>query len=586
MRDKVRLIFSVSCGMAIVIYILFVSPYRERLEAVYSTDKLSAEKLKKISFSDVTEEWGVVYNHQSNFSRFNSYLSTIHPSVLIYDFNEDGFVDIFYSGGARNYLYINNQQGKFKEAAEEYGLVSNDWPSNLNSMALMADFNRDGKDDLYLAATPTHRLYLRKENKFEDASIRLNNYKSFPDGANLLDFNQDGLLDIVVGNIIELDDEPNNVWYIPRRYDEQTGGYNHLLIQQPNGEFIPEYKIDFQTRSFTHAVGISDINRDSFPDIFFANDYSMDQMFLNNGGKTVSEVTEQWIPRRWHGNSGMNAEFADFNRDGLNDLYVTNIHKPPFYRAFNLLWMKKKDSSGFEQVSWDENIGKCGFSWAGKFADFNLDGQLDMFVVNGRDKDPALKSPEEGQSFWYERTQLTSVPKFFLGFMKKYERDPSKRYYNSAFERDCLFIQDQGKFFDVANDIGLTDAQEGRALAIADFNNDGKADIVVGNVGGNSKVYLNRSQTIHNWVGVKLHNINGSQIPIGALLNFYQTKGPVLFREYYPGNGYRGQSDNRLIFTLDKDSLPEKLEIIFPGKRNKQVFKDLRINTYNEIREQ
>lgn len=572
------LVLALVTGVSFIAYLLFINPLKERDEHIYSTDKLDPEKLRHIRFKDVTSEWGLEYSHRFNTKK----LFFIAPAVTLYDFDKNGYLDILYSGGKEVALYLNFGDGKFVESSHKYpfaGMVQ-------SSMAVLADLNRDGFTDIWFSRVGEHRLYLgTADNNFVDRTELLNGYASFPDGVNFIDFNKDGRLDVVVGNFLELVKAGTYMtWYLPRRYASKDGGENHLLIQKDDGSFVVNEKVNFIHKMFTHSVGISDVNNDGYPDIFFANDYDKDQMFLNNNGESVVDVTNEYIPKRWHGNSGMNAEFMDMNQDGLIDLYVTYIHKPPFYRMYNMLWLKKPDGT-FEPSSWDTNIGKCGFSWGAKAADFNLDGQLDLFVVNGRDRDSRIKKPEDGKSFWYPRTQLTSMPNFLLHHLETFERESGYLYHNSGFERDCLFIAHNGEYYDVAPDIGLMDRQEGRGLAIGDLNNDGLMDIVLVNTKGTSKVYINESTPEGTWIGFTLINKDGSDLPIGARIRLKQSDGPDLVREYYPANGYRSQSDNRLHFGLKKGSKPLELHVTWPYSEKTVIYKNFEPEKYNTIYE-
>lgn len=585
--NKTRLLLSLLVGAAIVLKLVFISPLIEHPDDIYSNTEAPKDLIEQFRFEDVTQKWGLEYRHFENYNQTTTKnLFFIFPSVSLFDFNGDGFLDIFYSGGERNFLYIRIAEGVYEESAASYGLLGNDRKKSLPSKAILADIDNDGDIDLYLGAVGNHRLYYREGQKFVDKTELLNSYTSVPDAVSFIDFNQDGLLDVVVGNFLNLDKaNADDVWYIPRRYGNKLGGANHLLIQNKDGKFNLAREVDFISHSYTHAIGISDVNRDGFPDIFFANDYDKDEMFLNIKGKKVVDVTQKFIPKRWHGNSGMNADFVDYNHDGLIDLYVTYIYKPPFYRTYNVLWEKQEDNT-FKQVSWEKPIGKCGFSWGAKFVDFNVDGELDLIVVNGKDRDSRALTEEMGKSFWYERTQLVSMPKFLNSYLSKYEKERDGVYYHtSGFERDCLFVKHKGEYYDIAKDLDLTDKQEGRGVAIGDLNNDGLQDAVIVNTHGRSKVYLNKSKVMGNWISFQLQNKFGSIIPVGAELRLKQSRGPDLVSEYYPISGFRVQNDHRPYFTMSKDSEPLELLVKWPGNKEVKSYKNLKINSLNIIRE-
>lgn len=560
-------------------------PLKENVENFYSREKLDTEKSKKIKFLDVTEKWGLTYDHFNNANGVNEFRGYVFPSVAIYDFDNNGLMDILYSGGNRNYLYLNYGNGKFIESAESFGIAcANDTPF-LNAQIVMADLNGDGLDDIYLATSGKHRLFYRDINKnhFTEVSEKLNGHTSFSHGLNFLDFNQDGRLDIVVANFHELGQEYRKMQYVLQVKElNHFGTNNALLIQQENGSFKNSLILSSKNKTMTNAVGISDVNGDGYPDVFFANDYGPDQLLLNIEGKSVKDVTTDLIFKHRLLNGGKSVEFIDYDQDGLIDLFVTNAFIPPYQLGYNMLWKKVSSKGKFELVSKERNIGKSGLSWGAKFADYNLDGKLDVYIANGLERDIRGAKIEDEKSLWYEKMEFAEAPLIFRNNIKSFDHNNSHLYHRFGFQRDALFIQDNDNFYDAAIESGITDDSEGRGLAAADLNNDGLMDLVVTNYFGKSKVYLNQSIPKIAWVGLSLKNSRGSKFPIGARITLKQTKGPDLIREYYPINGFRSQSDGRLIFSLAPGSAFRKLEILWPSKITKS-YESLKENIYNEV---
>ena len=532
-------------------------------------------------------------------------LMVIFPSLSVADLNGDGFMDIYIPStktSEKNLLYINQNGKGFVNKAKEFGI--DEVGSAPNSMAIFADFNNDGLIDLIQTKYGCHQYFQGQVGgglapladgqvtspprgsgpitSFKKIENGLNGYCSRPEGINTADFNRDGKLDLIFGNFLPApgEKEHDTLWMSKSGFNNTTGGRNDLLMQQNDGTFLRDSNFDFKTRSYTHSVGISDINLDGWPDIFFANDYAPDEMFLNQSGKSVIDVTEKYIPRVFHGYSGMNAEFIDFNQDGLIDLYVTNIYKPPFYRSSNVLWKKRPDG-GFDFASDETGTGHCGFSWGAKFADFDNDGDLDLMVVNGRSKGRYMKSVHDGKSVWYRRNNISLIPEKLRKYYTK-EEGSMRGLYLSAFERNCLFMNEGGKFHDVAPMAGFSDRGEDRGLVLIDYDNDGLMDLAYVSVYGKIKLYHNESISRGNWIGFTLMNHKGSSIPIGAraFLNF--SDGKKWVREYYPANGYRGQSDPRLHFGLGKELKVKSLEVVWPDQEV-EVFENIDINKYNLV---
>lgn len=585
-------------GFAWIIF-LFVHhpPYDSSLSVVSDVEAPPALR-EGLRFRDVSTALDLKFHHVelSHLAHPNKVdpvssmsWTSPYPSVSIVDINDDGFMDIFIPGSP-NLLYINDQGHGFHEAAKEYGLDSPELDS-LNSFGLFADFNGDGKLDLFLARWPCHKLFYGAGpgKRFVDRSELLDGYCSYPEAVNVLDFNRDGRLDLVFGNLLGKKDElPPSIeyWFTASTYDNKTGAVTDLLTQRADGHFQWRKDIHFKGRPYSHALGISDVNEDGWPDIFVSNDYSTDQLYLNINGKAVKDVTQRYIPRQFHGLTGMNAEFADVDQTGHMDLFVSNAYKPPFARSYNLLWMKRPDASGFFNASIDRGVDKCGFAWGAKFADFNNDGKLDLAVTNGRDRSSRIERQSEGLSFWYWRSVISQIPRFLRVLYDNGTRHWRwrQKFYTSAFERDCLFMQDQdGHFYDVAGHTDLaTDLQEGRGLALIDLDNDGKMDFIVANFRGDLRVWHNESTGTGDWIGFTLRDRNGNTIPHGSFVRLVRDGAPDLVVEYYPANGYRAQSDPRIHFGLGKENKLRYLEVRWPnGDLTRHVH--LALNRYQTI---
>lgn len=558
--ERLPFYFSAFLGVCIVIIAFSRRIFFEDGYSVNYDIPIDPAFYQNIHFTDEAQKLGIDYHHSyvnpSNpMEGFKN--QAIPPSVSVVDLNGDGYMDLVFSGGSHPVVYLNENGTHFKKVENAFGF---DHQTDVSSsMVIFADLNNDGIIDALVSGHPKHYLYYGEKNKsnqltFKDVSQKLNYYMSNPDAVNFVDFNNDGRLDLVFGNITAKPGEPKSevLWLGATRYDNTTGGSNDLLLQTPEGDFKVAKNVDFKTRSYTHSVGVADLNRDGYPDFFIANDYANDELFYNHNGESIDDVTDEKIPRRWHGNSGMNGEIFDYNNDGLLDIYVTNIYKPPFYNSFNILWEQQKTGE-FKAVSIEKQVGRCGFSWGAKFADIDNDGEVDLIVTNGRNRPAINADASHTESLWYRRSLVARIP----NVLRQYYYENKMPHYNfsiSAYERDCLFVNKQGKFWDIAPFVGITSTYEGRGLALIDVNNDGRMDYVVANINGPAEVYINHSQTTGHWLGVNLINAHGSPIPIGAKITLTRSDQVKMYREYYPANGYRSQSDPRLHFGLGQNS--------------------------------
>lgn len=578
-------------GFSLLAYLFMVKPPKDIVDNVYESQKFNHQQFSNIHFVDRSDQLGVNYFHDESFSKISFknmdiWLELVAPSTSVIDINDDGFMDIYVTTmkGAPNLLYINHEGKYFTEEASKYGLADLNYEA-APAYALWGDFNNDGFIDLVLARMGCHRFFLgNKDHHFVEHSEWMNGYCSGAEGVNTADFFNHGKLDLVFANYLRDSREKISkvLWMSNVRFDNTTGGENHLLKNESN-EFILETKANFLTRSYTHNAGITDVNLDGYYDIFFANDFSHDQMFLNKGNGEFLDVTNQYIPKAFHGLAGMNTEFYDYNDDGRIDLYVSNIYKPPFYRSFNLLWKKKLDNT-YENVSNQVGTAQCGFSWGSKFADLDNDGQSDLMVVNGRNRSRGMTKPAQGSSMWYERVEVSQIPKILRKFYRPKEYHNGR--YISAFERKCLFMQRDGKFYDVADQAGFNDREENRGISLIDYDNDGKMDAITSGPRAKLKIYHNESviNVKNNWIGLSLRDKYGSPIPHGAKIHL-KLKTHQYVRELFPANGYKGFNDPRIHFGIGESKNVEYVDIFWPLSKITKRYRNLTINSYNKISE-
>lgn len=579
-------------SLGVLIYLFFFNPPKDVQDNVYETKDFKHSEFSKIHFSEVSTKLGIDYRHNifaldpgKTEKDLDLSIEPIPPSVSVLDINNDGWMDVFIttSWGRKSLLYINQKGQSFIESAATFGLADiNDGAPP--SFAFWGDFNSDGFLDLVYARHGCHRFFVgTPSNVFEERTEWFKGYCSRPAGVNAADFFNRGKLDLIFANFLPPpgDNSFSVLWLSNTRYDNVTGGMNHLLKNE-GSEFILEEKANFKTRSFTHNAGLADINLDGFVDIFFSNDYAHDEMFLNNGDGSYKDVTNTYIPREFHGMAGMNTEFFDYNSDGRIDLYVSNVYKPPFNRHFNLLWEKKEDNT-FKNVSLDVGVAKCGFSWGAKFADINNDGEPDLLVMNGRSRSQDLKDVTEGKSMWFERNEVSQIPQFIRNFYKP--KESLKGRYLSAFERKCLFVQKGGEFFDISKEAGFDDIEEGRGVALIDYDNDGLMDAITSGPTSKLKIFHNETKVESNeqWIGFSFQDIKGSSIPHGLRLKFNLANGKKIIRELYPANGYKTFNDPRMHIGLGSTLISGSLEIYWPLTKRTQVVKDFKYNRYNKI---
>jgi hypothetical protein len=593
---------SVFIGIVFLAVLLFHGRLKDYDEGRYNNPPpKEIVALNKMKFENATEKMGLgdVVHHlyfPNKEPIVQKYLPFIGiPTYLsVFDLNKDGYMDLFFtepSPDVPDRVFLNDKGKKFVEITDKMSVLAQKGPMGTD-ISVWADFNNDGKLDFFTTDTPCYTLYLQKENlQFEPAPSKPE-YCSVPFSLNVLDFNRDGNLDIAVANYY-----PEEVIHDPKIiYQQLVGRAGKFSKGEPNFIFLGDGKGNFEffqpqalipPEGRSTSVGFSYINDDLWPDIYMSNDFTFDEMYLNMEGKDLQDVTGAFIPMNYHGFSGMNSDFADVNNDGLLDLYVTNGWGPPSATSENLLWQKKNQGFGYAEAGRRMGADKCGWGWGAKFADFDLDGDLDLFVTNGRGHGDKAKSFKESSSANYLRTQVRSVPLFLREKLFSIGDSVAPDMADSdmqlyGFDRNCMYMQHKGNFYDVAPYAGVDDLENGRAIAILDVENDGKMDIVIGNIDAPMILYRNISEVDGNWIGLDLVNKNGTPYH-GAIVTAARSDGVNLREELFIGNGGRGISDPRIHFGLGDHTIKNNQVIVTWPDGKFEVFNNVEINQYNKI---
>lgn len=551
-------------------------------------DKIYQEKFNPIDFkfTESAKALGITHRHKALLP--SKELNHIYPynslnaGVAVADFDNDGYVDLFYTNSIqneKNFLYRNIKGEYFKLETDTRGL-GDDLNTPFSSVsAAFFDYDNDGWKDLIIVKIGQHKIYKNIKGYFKDVSneTKINQFNSYSTGVKIFDFDLDGYLDIYINNFNSY--QPNNSSLFYRQINETTnnnsGGGKNLFLKNIDGKYFEDIseKIGLADPGHTHDSALGDFNHDGFTDLYVANDFGRDQVYFNlNGEKFINQSDKIFKPEiRSRGSMGI--DIGDIDNNGELDIYVTNITRPGLQNGLNYFWKSKHGK--FYNLAWKEKVDKCGWGWGTKMLDANRDGSLDMITVNGFWNDGT-------KPYWYAWQTWLSLPTFLR---KEVSNQPSTRGTNMATnERNCMFLNSQNNsFVDVTDKAGIDDLYDGRGLAIFDFNNDGVLDFSIANFNQPPVLYKGSYTGTNNWLGLKLiSKSNRNRDLIGTTVRL-DSKSGSQYRELYPTNGYNSQSDSRIYFGL-KENDKFTINIVTPaGNSISLPHTELKVNKYNEI---
>ncbi|MFQ5683287.1 MAG: CRTAC1 family protein [Candidatus Binatia bacterium] len=530
---------------------------------------------------------GIDFVHET--ARFDPRLNNINPwlaglsgaSATISDFNSDGWPDIYVTNsriGSKNRLYLNRQGTGFNEVAETAGIADvNRTGTGVSTGSAWGDYDNDGDEDLLLYKWG--RLDLFRNNR-NGTLTRVTNKAGLGDwiyasSAIWWDFNRDGCLDIYVGAYFRAE---NDLWHLKTTRIMQedfersrNGGRNKLYEQvktakRCQGTFREaSQRYGLGHTGWTFTVASADIDGNGYADLYVANDYGPDALFLNVDGSHFKKIVEH------HGigddtKKGMGVAFGDFKNSGRLSIYVTNIIKPGYLIEGNLLW-ENLGNGQFRDVAWELGSADGGWGWGTQFGDFNNDGYLDIYCANG------MVSGKPGSEYWYDLFNMSIGVDLILEDAATWPPMEQKTW--SGYQLSRVFLNDgRGRYRDVAKTVGVTDRFDGRGVALADLDRNGTLDVIVANQRGPLLVYLNHVEPSKKWIRFRLRGTQSNRNAIGARVTLYWND-QMQVQENNGGTGYASQSEKVLHFGLGRDPELHRAEIRWPSGRT-QVLRGLK----------
>ncbi|HIO77636.1 TPA: hypothetical protein EYG59_03520 [Candidatus Poribacteria bacterium] len=511
--------------------------------------------LAPIQFVDVTEKARIHFRHYNGAKGQYHLPETIGSGGAFFDYDNDGDPDLYLVNGndwsdlpltgvPTSVLFRNNGDGTFTDVTALSGI---DNQGNYGHGVTCSDYDNDGDVDVYVTNFGANVLYRNNGNgTFKDITEEANVGDTlWSTSATFLDYDNDGYLDLYVVNYVHYS---LDVPYLPcgankiRTYCHPSlfeGAPDRLYRNNGNGIFT----------DVTEAAGIRDIggpfhgkglgvvaadfNDDRTPDIYVANDDTPNYFFYNNGDGTFSEIALlSGCAYSFNGiaQASMGVDAADYNGDGLLDIFVTNLS----YET-NALYRNNGDGT-FTDIIYEANLGKESYLYVGfgtGFFDYDNDGYLDIFIANGHVIDTI--------------EQTSDVVTY---------AQPNQLFHNN---QDGTFSQTSfiaGTYFQRKN--------ISRGAIFGDYDNDGDLDIVVTQSNGKTELLQNEGGNRQNWVRLQTVGTISNRDGIGTrVIMTADQKSQV--QEVHAGSSYLCSNDSNLSFGLGDSTMIDLLEIRWPS---------------------
>jgi hypothetical protein len=493
-------------------------------------------------FVDVTEYSGTSFQHSFGDQSLSNIVETVGSGAAFLDFDQDGHLDLYVANGAHipglsegdvpeetphNALFRNVGEGRFHEIARQAGVADE---SGFGMGVAVGDYDNDGFPDLFVGNYGPNVLFHNRGNgTFENVTERAGLAGDATTvGAVWIDFDNDGYLDLYVGNYLEYDPE-YSFFYAPDGFPPPMaypGQADVLYRNRGDGTFedVTEQLGLYLPEGRMMGVGAADYDGDGYMDLYVANDAMANYLHRNLAGEGFEELgllTGVAYSEGGEETSSMAVTFADYDLDGHVDLFVSDIHFSALYR--------NTGEGMFQDVTVPTGIAMASGQydgWGASFFDYDRDGDADIVKVNG---DMNHLFGQEDQVFENRLNQT---------------------------------------FVDVSTDLGsyFTEEYVGRGACVGDYDNDGDVDVFIVNLGGSAVMLRNEGLDGNNWIEILLIGTNSNRDGVGARVSV-TAGGSSQTLQKQSSSGYLSQNDPRLHFGLAQNEIVDRIDVVWPSGR-------------------